>query len=167
MTFSEGYLLFRRVRWIVAIVSTLAGAGSYKFGPALWHKAQDQMDARAKAHASAHAAGGTNAIIPVITDSGTSTNADGVRLSDCDLGAVSLTNHYETCVSLGRGKECILTPKMIDSRNVQLTLAVESKTPNGKVHDLSITEVVARLGKPLDVAVGGFSFSLTPNMNTE
>ena len=84
-----------------------------------------------------------------------------------DLGAVNLTNHYETCVALGAGKDCLLTPKMIDSHNVQLTLAVESKTAKGRIHDLSITQVVTRSGKPFEVAVGEFNFSLTPIVTSE
>lgn len=84
-----------------------------------------------------------------------------------DLGAVTLTNHFETCVQLGAGKDCILTPKVIDSHNVQITLAVESKTASGKTHDLSITQIVAQSGKPLDVAVGDFNLSLTPKMSAE
>ncbi len=83
-----------------------------------------------------------------------------------DLGEVTLTNHLETCVQLGAGRNCVLTPKVIDSHNVQITLAVESKTAKGKIHDLSITQVVARSGKPLEVAVGSFSFSMTPNVVT-
>jgi hypothetical protein len=84
-----------------------------------------------------------------------------------DLGAVTLTNHYETRVQLGSGKNCILTPKMLDSHNVQLTLAVESKTATGKIHDLSVTQVVTRAGKPFEVAVGDFNLSLTPNVTSE
>ena len=84
-----------------------------------------------------------------------------------DLGALTLTNHYETCVQLSPGKDCILTPKIIDSHNMQLTLAVESKTAAGKIHDLSVTQVVAHTGQPLEVAVGNYSLSLTPNIATE
>src|SRR5208283_3228165 len=69
-----------------------------------------------------------------------------------DLGAVTLTNHFETCVKLGAGKNCVLTPKIIDSHNVQITVAVESKTASGKTHDLSVTQVVTRAGKPFEVA---------------
>ena len=84
-----------------------------------------------------------------------------------DLGAVTLTNHYETCVQLGAGKDCVLIPKIIDRHNVQITLALESKTATGKTHDLSITQIVARTGKPLEVAVGDFNLSLTPNLAAE
>jgi hypothetical protein len=160
MTISDAFSTFMKLRRIVAIVSIIAGAGSYKYGPTVWHKAQDEISAKSKTSVHSKSSGAS-------TNSEVSTNADGVLLSDCDLGDVSLTNHFETSVSLGKGKDCILTPKLIDRHNVSLTLAVETKGANGRVHDLSITEVVARIGKPLDVAVGGFSFSLTPKMDTE
>ena len=95
------------------------------------------------------------------------TNAAGTQISNCDLGAVSLTNHYETCLSLGVGRSCILTPKVIDGHNVEITVAVESRTNNGKIHDLFITQVVTRSGKPFEVAVGDYNFSLTPDVTSE
>ena len=181
MTFSEGFTIFLRLRRIVAIVSILAGAGTYKFGPTVWHKVEGDKTPRPAATAPTTTANTTTPAATVKHDSTSnsktvastpaessiSTNDAPVKLTDCDLGAVSLTNHYETCVSLGKGKDCIFTPKMIDSHNVHLTLAVESKNAGGKVHDLSITEVVAPVGKPLEVAVGGFSFSFTPTMTQE
>lgn len=84
-----------------------------------------------------------------------------------DLGEVSLTNHYETCVKLGGGKDCILSPKMIDKGNVEITFALESKTKTGKIHDLSVAQVVTRSGKQVDIALGDFNLSLTPRMVTE
>lgn len=81
-----------------------------------------------------------------------------------NLGEVTLTNHYETCVHLGDGKNCTLTPRMLDRHNVQITVAFESKNATGKTRDLSVTQVVAREGKPLEVAVGSFSFSFTPHI---
>ncbi len=90
-----------------------------------------------------------------------------VNIISRDLGTVTLTNHFETSVKLGAGKDCVFTPKMIDRQNVQITVAVESKTVSGKIHDLSVTQVVTRAGKPFEVAVGDFSLSLTPNMAAE
>jgi hypothetical protein len=84
-----------------------------------------------------------------------------------NFGELTLTNHYETCVHLAGGKFFTLTPKMIDSRDVQLTLSLESKTAAGKIHDLSVTQVVTESGKPLEFAVGDFQFSMTPNITSE
>ena len=82
-----------------------------------------------------------------------------------DLGEVTLTNHYETCVQLGDGKNCTLTPIMIDHHNLQITLAFQSKTSAGMTHDLSVTKIITKEGKPVEVAVGNFSLSLTPHIN--
>jgi len=80
-----------------------------------------------------------------------------------NLGEVALTNHYETCVQLGDGKNCTFLPKMIDSHNVEITLSLESKT-DGKTHDLTVTQVTTKSGKPFEVAVGDFQLSLTPKV---
>ena len=82
-----------------------------------------------------------------------------------NLGDIALTNHYETCVQLGSGKNCILTPRMLDHHKLQITLAFQSKTATGKTSDLSVTRIMAKDGKPLEVAVGNFNLSLTPRFN--
>jgi hypothetical protein len=162
MTFSEALSTFLKVRRIVVTISILAGAGSgYKFGPAVWHKFEAKTGTKTEAKA-----GSSASAVAVIHD-GITTNAAGFKLSDCDLGTVNLTNHYETCVLLGPGKDCLLTPNLIDSHNLQLTVTVESKKPNGKIHDLSITQVVTKPGQSFEVAVGDYNFSLTPNVTSE
>jgi hypothetical protein len=82
-----------------------------------------------------------------------------------DLGEVTLTNHYETCVHLAGGKFFTLFPKMVNSHDVQLTLSLESKTAAGKTHDLSVTQVVTESGKPMEIAIGDFQLSLTPKVS--
>jgi len=83
-----------------------------------------------------------------------------------DFGELALTNHYETCVQLGGGKDCIFTPKMI-GHDVQITLALESKNRAGKIKDLSVTQVIAKSGKPFEVALGDFQFTFTPKIISE
>ena len=166
MSVSDGFRIFLKLRRIVVIISILAGAGSYKFGPTVWHKAETEFHAKPQARVNGKTEASSKTASPAkpVFDGPTTTNTDGTKLSGCDLGTVALTNHYETCVSLSKDKDCLLEPSLIDNHNVQLTLTVETKNAKGKVHDMSITQVVARLGKPLEVAVGGFSFSFTPNM---
>ena len=84
-----------------------------------------------------------------------------------DLGDVVLTNHYETCVQLGGGKNCILSPKVLDGRNVQITFALESRNQNGKIHDLSVAQVVTSSGKSVEIALGDFNLTLTPRIALE
>lgn len=79
-----------------------------------------------------------------------------------DLGALELTNHYETCIDLGAGKSCTITPDQIGRSNLQLTMSLESKNADGKTKDLSVVQVTARTGKPFEVAVGDMNLTLTP-----
>jgi hypothetical protein len=79
-----------------------------------------------------------------------------------DLGSLELTNHYETCIDLGAGKSCTITPDQIGRNNLQLTMSLESKNSAGKTKDLSVVQVTARTGKPFEVAVGDMNFTLTP-----
>jgi hypothetical protein len=84
-----------------------------------------------------------------------------------DLGTVTLTNHYETCVSLGAGKNCRVTPKILDRHNVLLTLTIEARNSDGKMQDMAITQVTTRPDEPFEVGVGEFSFSFTPKVISE
>ena len=139
---------------ILALVSIIAVCGaSYKYGPAVYHRAQARPGSKPEP---------APAVKPV--NGSISTNSAGIKLCNRDLGPVSLTNRFETCVSLGKGKQCRLTPLIIDDSTLQLTVTVESRNSNGRIHDLSITQVVAPEGKPLEVAAGDFNFCLTPNV---
>jgi hypothetical protein len=81
-----------------------------------------------------------------------------------NLGELSLTNHFETCVNLGAGKRCIIKPTVLGRSNIQLTMALESKNPNGNTQDLTVVQVVAQTGKSFVVAVGNMNLTLTPLM---
>jgi hypothetical protein len=92
----------------------------------------------------------------VATASGVSTNRN--------LGELVLTNYYEAEVQLGAGKSCRITPKVIDRKNLQLTMALESKRIDGQMAGLSVTQVITRPGEPFEVAVGDMNFTLTPKL---
>jgi hypothetical protein len=79
-----------------------------------------------------------------------------------DLGALELTNHYETCIDLGAGKSCTITPDQIGRSSLQLTMSLESKNADGKTKGLSVVQVTAKTGKPFEVAVGDMTLTLTP-----
>lgn len=79
-----------------------------------------------------------------------------------NLGELSLTNHYETCVNLGAGKSCTIKPTLLGRSNLQLTMSLESKSPSGKTQDLSVVQVVTKTGKSFEVAVGNMNLTLTP-----
>lgn len=84
-----------------------------------------------------------------------------------DLGELQLTNRYETCVSLGAGRSCTITPKLLDRDNLQLTMALQSKQANGKTAGLIITQVTTRPGKPFEVAIGDMDITITPEIVQE
>ena len=99
------------------------------------------------------------------------TNAAGqpaaLPAADRILGDVTLTNHNETCLRLATGETCTLTPRMLDQRNVQLTLAVESKNDYGETHNFAVTQIVTESGKTLQVAVGDLDLIFTPRVTEE
>lgn len=84
-----------------------------------------------------------------------------------DLGTIMLTNRYETSVAIGTNQYCLLDPRLVSDRDIQLTATVETKTTDGKIHDMAMTEVGARLDKPVDFSVGGFNFTVTPTMQSD
>ena len=124
---------------VFGIVAALAGAG-YKYTPHFWQKS-----AAAKSVAS---------------DDGKST----IPARPGELGEVVLTNHFETVVRVGNGKNCTLVPRQMGSHNVELTLSLESRNAAGKTHELSVTQVSATSGKPMEVALGGMQLSFTPKI---
>ena len=149
MTFADIFSAVVKIRRILFVISVLSGIGC-KFGPTAWHKFSPKPGPVAVKQAPVITAGVTNAV--------------AVAKSPHDLGELTLTNHYETCVHLGGGKNCLVTPRVLDSHNVELTLALETRAPGGKVHDLTVTQVTVREGKPMEVAVGDFQFSMTPKL---
>jgi len=149
MSFSETFSALMKIRRgvmiVTAIIGGLGGAG-YKYGPAVWHKT------------APHPAAKIAASTPVAA-----TNGIALKPGDLYLGEVVLTNHCETSVQLSNGKNCTLLARG-DGRNVELTVALKSCTANGLTHDLSVTQVSAKSGKPLEVALGDYELSFTPKI---
>ena len=121
---------------IFGVVAALAGAG-YKYAPHFWEKSADAKAVAAKAAISAKPG---------------------------ELGEVVLTNHFETVVRVGNGKSCTLVPRQMGSRNVELTLSLESRNAAGKTAELSVMQVSATPGKLMEVALGGMQLSFTPKL---
>jgi len=89
------------------------------------------------------------------------------RSNTKDLGELELTNRYETCVNLGVGRSCTITPKLLDRDSLQLTMAVQSRKPDGKTAGFIVTQVVTRPGKPFEVAIGDMDITITPEIAHE
>lgn len=88
------------------------------------------------------------------------TNGTTIR----NLGEIVLTNANETCLRLADGKHFILTPKLIDAKSFRLTMAVESPNANGETEELSVSQITASPGKPLELSVGNQSITFTPRI---
>jgi hypothetical protein len=84
-----------------------------------------------------------------------------------DLGEVALTNHYERCMQLGGGKECIIYPELQDKKNAKLTVTFESKTAEGRVHDMIVSQIDAKTGESVQLTLGYFQLSLQPDIASE
>jgi hypothetical protein len=84
-----------------------------------------------------------------------------------NLGELALTNHIETCVNLGAGKSCTITPTLLDHKNLQLVMAFESKKSDGKTAGLSVVQVVEQSGQSFDIAVGDLDITLIPKLAAE
>jgi hypothetical protein len=95
------------------------------------------------------------------------TNSPSGDASIRDLGEVALTNHYERCIQLGGGKECIFRPQLVDKKNAELTVTYESRTPAGQIHDMIVAQVDAKVGEPTEVTLGDFEMTLKPNISSE
>ena len=102
----------------------------------------------------------TNAPVPEVP-------AAPVPSRTTDLGVLQLTNRCETRIQLAGGKSCAITPVLIDRKNVQLTMVLESKTTDGKIQGLNITKVVAKTDQQFEVDFGGLNLTLTPQMAQE
>ncbi len=64
----------------------------------------------------------------------------GAPANPNDMGELMLTNGVETIVHLGSGKSCRIKPTLVDKRNVQLTMALETKQTNGKIGSMSVAQ---------------------------
>src|SRR5271170_5705887 len=84
-----------------------------------------------------------------------------------NLGELTLTNHIETCVNLGAGNSCTITPTLLDHENLQLVMALESKKKDGQTIGLSVVQVVTHSGKSFEIAVGDLDIALTPELGAE
>jgi hypothetical protein len=112
--------------------------------PASCHKSQPQQKA-----APAAIVVGTNSVA-------------GTKNFNGNLGEITLTNQNETCLQLANGASCTFDTKMLDHQNVRITLTLESKNDYGEPRDFSVAQVIAKSGKPLEVAVGDLNLSFTP-----
>lgn len=93
-----------------------------------------------------------------------STNTAAPKSFSINLGDIPLTNYNETCVLFSTGDSCTITPKILDKKTARLTLAFESRNEHGETANLSVRQVVASQGKPVEVSMGNFNLSFIPTV---
>ena len=99
------------------------------------------------------------------TTSANGTNSTAVAQSKIkDLGVLQLTNLYETCVAVGKDKDCRIVPKMVGRHDLQLTLTIESKSSNGATSGLSVVQMVGNDQKPFQFSIGNTDYTFTPQL---
>jgi hypothetical protein len=91
-------------------------------------------------------------------------NATVAQSKTMNLGVIQLTNHYETEIDLGKGKSCTIVPRLLDHRDLQLTLSFGSKNADGKPTGLCVTRVIAKSDKPFGVTVNDVDLTFTPKL---
>jgi hypothetical protein len=103
----------------------------------------------------------TQAKTPVVA---ITTNAVAAKSYNRNLGDIALTNNNETCLLFNTGESCTLTPKILDRQNVRITLTLESKDDYGDTRNFAVSQVTSKPGKPVEVAVGSYSLTFTPQV---
>jgi len=94
----------------------------------------------------------------------TVTNAPAKPSKTTDLGVIQLTNHYETKIDLGKGQSCTITPQLLDSHGLQLTLSIGTQNADGRPTGLCVTRVVAQPDKPFDITINDTDLAFTPKL---
>jgi hypothetical protein len=101
---------------------------------------------------------------PVATTTNSAPAAATSTSKTKDLGVLQLTNNAESCVAFGPGRDCRITPKILDRNNVQLTLTVESKNAAGKTAGLSVVRLTGKSQQQFDISIGDTDFTFTPDI---
>ena len=110
----------------------------------------------------------TNAA-PVVTNAPAAVDVPAVPVPSRtrDLGVVQFTNHCATHIQLGGGKSCTITPLVLDSKQLQLTMVLESKMADGKTRGLNVMKVITRPDQQFEVDFGSLNLTLTPQVAEE
>jgi len=85
-------------------------------------------------------------------------------LNQKDLGVLPLSNHISTTVTLGKNKECTITPTLLKSGNIQIILAMETTGADGRPQGMNVARVLAKPGEPFDVSIGDMNLAFTPQI---
>ena len=80
-----------------------------------------------------------------------------------DLGKIELTTQTPKHVSLGEGKELVITTTLLPDGSIQLKCAFEPKTVDG----INYLEITMHSGKHVVANLGGRLVGFTPKLKTQ
>ncbi len=83
-----------------------------------------------------------------------------------NLGDIVLTNHTDSYVHLSSGEDCLFSPKVLDSKNVQIAVSIESRNEYGETKNFAVRQIVVQTGKPTEVTLGELKLNFTPLVST-
>jgi hypothetical protein len=84
-----------------------------------------------------------------------------------DLGVLTMTNHLETFVKVGKDKDCRIVPNMMGRKDIELTLTLESKSAKGVTSGLSVVRLTGKPQSQFEVTIGDTDITFTPQIASE
>lgn len=81
-----------------------------------------------------------------------------------DLGVLPLSNHISTTVTLGKNRQCTITPTLMKSGNLEIILAMETTRSDGTPGGMNVARISAKPGEPFDVSIGDMDLAFTPQL---
>ena len=75
-----------------------------------------------------------------------------------------LSDHVSTTVSLGKNRECTITPTLLENGDLQIILTVETIGADGRPLGMNAARVITRPGEPFDVSIGNLDLAFTPQL---
>lgn len=95
------------------------------------------------------------------------TDSAKLNLDKKDLGVLPLSNHISTTISLGKNKECTLTPTLLKSGDLQIILAMTTTGADGRPRGMNVARVLGTPGEPFDVSIGDVYLAFTPQLTVQ
>jgi hypothetical protein len=96
-----------------------------------------------------------------------STASTNNSLNKKDLGVLPLSNHISTTVTLGKNRQCTITPTLMKSGNLEIILAMETTKADGTPLGMNVSRVLAKPDEPFDVSIGDMDLAFTPQLTVQ
>jgi hypothetical protein len=81
-----------------------------------------------------------------------------------DLGVVEFSDGIPIQQNLGGSRACVITPAVLTSGTLKLSIAILETNSDGVVRTLATPTVQGRVGRPVYVSTGDIGISLMPKI---